>query len=229
MTIAPTPIYAAADVQLYCGDSRIIVPMLRLDPAGVVIVADPPYGWGHRHSGKGKATRPGGSVRRHATTIVGDDEPFDPQWMTDTYRNVLLWGANHYRRRLPEGGRFLVWDKIGTMAVRNSFSDVEYAWHSLGRAARKFTWEWMGCACRKTGESNGKRWHPNTKPIALMAWSIEQTKPRPGQVIIDPYCGAGPTLLAARRLGLPAIGIEIDRQHCATAVERLQRAATTAA
>lgn len=43
----------------------------------------------------------------------------------------------------------------------------------------------------------------------------------PGQTVVDPFMGAGTTLLAAQAQGRHAIGCDIDAQHVATSRERL--------
>jgi DNA modification methylase len=70
----------------------------------------------------------------------------------------------------------------------------------------------------------GNRLHPTEKPVsALMpligAFSHE------GSLVLDPFCGSGSTLVAARQLRRHFIGIELDSQYPAIASQRLQRAA----
>ncbi len=44
---------------------------------------------------------------------------------------------------------------------------------------------------------------------------------RPGDTVLDPFCGSGTTLLVARRLGRRCVGIDIKRGYCEMALRRL--------
>jgi hypothetical protein len=66
--------------------------------------------------------------------------------------------------------------------------------------------------------------HPCPKPTALMAELVTQFTD-PGEVILDPFAGSGTTLLAAKRLGRRAIGIEVSEQYAEVAATRLQQGA----
>src|SRR5215469_3549214 len=68
---------------------------------------------------------------------------------------------------------------------------------------------------------SGNRLHPTQKPVQPLKELIAAfTKPR--QVVLDPFCGSGSTLAAARDLDRRFIGIELDLAHHRTASERLR-------
>jgi site-specific DNA-methyltransferase (adenine-specific) len=206
--------------ELWLGDCREILPTLgRVD----AVVTDPPYGIGHQHTGTSSRGNYRGPVDRirNNEAVTGDGVPFDPSFLLD-FDNVLMWGADHYRWRLPEHGRFLAWNKIGAVESYDTFSDVEFAWHSQGRASRIFTFEWKGLMCRKVGENNGIREHPTQKPIALMRWCIEQVGD--AATILDPFMGSGTTGVACVKLGRKFIGIEIEPKYFDIACRRIEEA-----
>lgn len=62
--------------------------------------------------------------------------------------------------------------------------------------------------------------HPSPKPPELIG-RLLRVATGPGDEVLDPYMGAGPTLLAARTLGRKATGIEGVRDHCDTTIARL--------
>lgn len=70
-------------------------------------------------------------------------------------------------------------------------------------------------------DSNDHGKHPTQKPIALMEALIKLTT-QEGQVVFDPFCGSGSTLVAAKKLNRNYIGIELSEEYCKTARERLE-------
>lgn len=70
----------------------------------------------------------------------------------------------------------------------------------------------------------GNRLHPTQKPVAILTPLIEAFS-APGAVVLDPFCGSGSTLVAARSAERRFIGIELDAAHHQTARNRLRQAA----
>jgi DNA modification methylase len=67
---------------------------------------------------------------------------------------------------------------------------------------------------------SGNRLHPTQKPLCVLTPLI-QCFSRPGDVVLDPFCGSGSTLLAAKLQGRRFIGIELDRHYSTIARHRL--------
>ena len=66
-----------------------------------------------------------------------------------------------------------------------------------------------------------RRRHPGEKPVALLSHLIASYCP-PGGLVLDPLAGTGSTLLAARRAGCHALGVEVDEPAWRVAVRRLE-------
>lgn len=201
---------------LYLGDCRDILPTL----SGVgACVTDPPYGIGHKHSGKGKGIHSMGTARTSARSVVGDNKPFDPAHLLG-YPRVLLFGADHFACRLPHVGMFHVWDKDPKAAMQwDSFSDAEMFWTNWSGKRQVIRHLWKGLCQAGQGE---RRFHPTQKPVAVMKRCVEMAKPK--GPVLDPYMGAGTTGVAAVQCGFDFIGIEIERDHFEKSCERIEQA-----
>lgn len=197
------------NAELYLGDCLDILPTL---PKVDAVITDPPYGIAYKHGG-----RFGGKLRgTDGMAIIGDDKPFDPSpWLQF---ECLFWGAEHFKSRLPDGGRWLVWNKRRPGVVRDQ-GDVENAWHSLRGVTRIFHHVWDGI---DMGSERGmERIHSNQKPIALMEWRLTFTD---AKTILDPYMGSGTTGIACHRANRAFIGIEADPGHFSSACRRIEDA-----
>ncbi|MFZ5734386.1 MAG: DNA methyltransferase [Pseudomonadota bacterium] len=68
----------------------------------------------------------------------------------------------------------------------------------------------------------GNRLHPTQKPEMMLRPFIDTYCSKAG-VVLDPFCGSGSTLVAAKQCGRDYIGIELDSSHHRTASLRLRR------
>ena len=202
------PYYETELGKLYHGDCLEIMP--ELEPVDLVLT-DPPYGINYKHGG--------GNYRNAPTVIsavIGDDKPFDPSFLP---RPMIVWGANHYHHRLPEGGRWFIWDKREGIIPPRDQADCEIAWCSQGGVDRLFNHYWDGF--NRKSERKIPRQHPTQKPVALMAWCINQaSNPKS---ILDPFIGSGTTTIACERLKRRWIGIEISEEYCEISARRIER------
>ena len=62
--------------------------------------------------------------------------------------------------------------------------------------------------------------HPAPRRLEHLTWLITKFV---GERVLDPFVGTATTLEAAKLLGVPAIGIEIEPKYCEIAVKRLRQ------
>ena len=85
-----------------------------------------------------------------------------------------------------------------------------------GSAARFFY-----CAKADASERRNSK-HPTVKPLALMRYLCRLVCP-PDGIVLDPFCGSGTTLEAARLEAFQAIGCELNPEYIADCKERLKQ------
>src|SRR3984957_4273607 len=121
------------------------------------------------------------------------------------------------------------WDRSiahGTNSCSSSAGDATHVNNvQLGRHGRNRTnvWNYPGMnSFARRGRTRGLDMHPTVKPIAMVSDAILDVTQR-GDIVLDPFCGSGTTILAAERTGRRAHAIELDPGYVDTAVERWQR------
>jgi DNA modification methylase len=239
------PYYEHAGITIYHGDCLEVLDTLdHLQPdAGPfvdAIVMDPPYASGART----EASRPAsGSMLRGAKWAA---RPIENDQMTTAgfvwlMREVLL----RCRDRMVEGGSVLsfidwrqwpnlvgaaestnlrvqgmvVWDKA-SMGLGNGFRVqhelIMHAAHGTPRVADRG----VPNVLRFARDDNAD--HPSPKPVPLIERLLEVVT-HMGDAVLDPFMGAGATLVAAKNLGRRALGIEIEERYCEIAARRLSQ------
>jgi DNA modification methylase len=215
-----TPYYESGGITIYHGDAVQVMPFLH--PVDLLLT-DPPYGiQAATNTGRGNKKHGKAATFSTAYDAAGwDDKPIEP-WMIEMARSKANWqiifGGNYYA--LPETSCWLVWDKDNGA---NDYADCELAWTNLRKAVRRLKWRWAGMLQEHGGIHKEVRWHPTQKPVEVMKWAMSHA-PEGTKTILDPFMGSGTTLVAAKELGLQAIGIEREERYCEAAVKRLAQA-----
>ena len=203
-----TPPVVIGNATLYLGDCRDILPTL---PKVDAVITDPPYGLGDKWQG-------GGGKGKSSWAF----DPSEAQgWDGETVNEVLdlpslapevvVWGGNYYA--LPPRRCWLIWDKKQSDTFTTG--QAEMAWTNLDRPIRVFRF----AQCEQASE--GEKYHPTQKPLALMAWCLKWVK---GQNILDPFMGSGTTGVACLPAGRSFIGIEREPKYFDIACRRIEDA-----
>jgi DNA modification methylase len=95
---------------------------------------------------------------------------------------------------------------------------------ALGRHGRNRTnvWDYVSQNTLSGTSKSKLSLHPTVKPVAMIADAIRDCSNR-GSLILDPFGGAGTTLIAAERTGRRACLIELDPVYVDVTIERWQR------
>jgi DNA modification methylase len=108
---------------------------------------------------------------------------------------------------------------------KNGGDDVQHINNvQLGKFGRSRTtlWTYAGVNCFGRNRSEDLASHPTVKPWAMVADAIKDST-RHGELVLDPFCGSGTTIIAAQKCGRIAFGIEIDPDYVDVAIRRWQK------
>lgn len=238
------PYYEESGIVIYHGDCRDILP--QLGPVDHVIT-DPPYEEeAHTKARRVQRGAERGTARARSEMRV-ETLPFPP--MSDSDRGLVSreigrlvkrWAlvfcqaeaAHKWESSLLVAGldkrRWCVWVKPdGQPQFSGDRPGMGYetivACHTFGKS-RWHGGGTLGVFNIAKGEGVGPQPHPTTKPERLMEQLVSLFTD-PGETILDPFMGSGTTLVAAKRLGRKAIGIELEEKYCEIAAKRLSQGA----
>jgi site-specific DNA-methyltransferase (adenine-specific) len=228
---------------LYLGDCRDVLPTLGTVDA---LITDPPYSSGGQFRGDRMASTPvkyqnSGTVKLHPD-FTGDNRDqrsfcaWASLWLDETRRIAspgALFAVFTDWRQLPtmtdavQAGGWVwrgigVWDKgLGCRPVLGRFRPQAefFVWGSNG--PREIAGPCIP-GVYSVSMPGSRKQHMTEKPVEMLA----QFMPIAGDVVLDPFMGAGSTGIAAVQSGRRFIGIEIDPRYFEIACRRIEAAQT---
>lgn len=232
--IPETPITKQGDVwllgkhRLVCGDSTLpeTYKVLMEGKKANLVVTDPPYGVSYQGAA--------GSIQ--------NDSLADEEFMTFLLKAFKNMEANltddgsiyvfhadtkgHiFRKAFLDAGFYLSgvcqWVKQSLVLGRSPYQwqhePVLYGWKKKGKhkwyAGRKETTVW------KFDRPTKSELHPTTKPVALVAYPIQNSS-LTNSIVLEPFGGSGSTLIACEQTDRICFAIELDEKYADVIVKR---------
>jgi hypothetical protein len=223
------PYYQDSAVTIYHGDGMVIAPMVATSDCA--IVTDPPFGFGfyaHDIAPCHKFFR--WAMRNCAALAVfgypenlcalcgqiGQPDEWVTWWPTNLFgRSRLLMRTS---QAIAVFGKNLSADKITEPRSENPLGRAVAITRGNDPDNKRAGDVWRDFSPCSGARKTARQQHPNEKPTTLMRKLILLCN---CATVIDPFCGSGSTLVAARELGLKSVGVEINKEHVETCKRRL--------
>ena len=224
------PYYEEKDIIIYNGDCLEIINELKkeLNFNNIVFVSDPPFNIGYHYN-------------KYKDKLSEDEYYIWLEKIFGNYKKVII----HYPEQLykfsfqigefPEKVVSWVYNSntakqhrdIVFFGIKPDFTKVGQPYKNPndkriakriaeGKMARLYDW-WE---INQVKNVSKKHSHPCVMPEKVMT-NIIGLLPE-NLLIVDPFMGSGTTLLAAKKLGRKAIGIEISEEYCKIAYDILK-------
>lgn len=217
--------------KLMCGDatSEDVLKRLMGGDKADMYLTDPPYNVAYEGKTEDKLTIQNDSM---------EDSAFY-QFLVDSFvvaDSVMNEGAAFYVWHADsEGYNFrgacravewelrecLIWNKntmvLGRQDYQWKHEPCLYGWK--GGAAHNWYSDRKQTTVIDMNKPNRNAEHPTMKPVQLFAYLMENSS-KPGDIILDSFCGSGTTLIACEQMGRVARVLELDPKYCDVIVER---------
>jgi site-specific DNA-methyltransferase (adenine-specific) len=222
------PYFSFRGIEIYNAAADDVLPSIA--PGSIdLLLTDPPYGISYRSSAK---------MRPVPTRIQNDDNlnalrgalPLIDAAMKPN-RHAYIFAAPS---KIGEATaaielywrikNVIVWDKGNAGSKGDLEAGYATNWEALiyankgrrplagPRPRAIFRYDWQG---------SRDPVHPTIKPVEIFRGIITRSSAI-GELLLDPFCGTGPALIAAAELGRGAIGVELEERYCEVAAKRIE-------
>jgi DNA modification methylase len=231
----PGDLWVLGEHRLLCGDATVLADVERVLDGQLadMTFTDPPYNVDYANTPKDK-------LRGKHRPILNDDlgSGFEA-FLLDACTNILsvTKGAVYVcmssselhtlqRAFTAAGGKwstFVIWAKhtftLGRADYQRQYEPILYGWPE----GHDRYW----CGARDQGDvwfidkPARNDLHPTMKPVALVERAIRNSS-KSRDMVLDPFGGAGSTLIACEKTGRQARLMELDPKYCDVIVQRWQ-------
>lgn len=214
-----------------------LVRMLDKGSAGAIIT-DPPFFISTTRDGGGEFSDPWS----HASSLEEAIQEVRPV-VEGAFDSLRAGGALVV---MSQGIATTVWDSVARTSGFNWMAEIAVLWNTgkprnlnFGSLHTHVNWyskpgakHTFNSGDRRSIYSNvlvvkkvplADRSHPSEKPVGLTNFLVSLLT-RPEDLIVDPFCGSGSTLVSAEQCGRNWIGSDLDPQYCVNAEKRAQNA-----
>lgn len=218
-------LFEIGEHRLLCGDSTdsdSVAKLMNGEKAELVFT-DPPYGNGS----SGKYGRGQLGVR----TILNDEtfecvNDFFNLRICDAYVFFLQWRTFKEAIQTLENNdltlkTIAVWDKKN--AGLNGAGGMSEQWEAI-IVAGNIKYSRFGGNVFSISREQKKRIdspHPHQKPIELLSDLLEYFQDY--NLLVDPFCGSGSTMVASHQLKRKCYGMELDPKYCQVIIDRMKK------
>jgi site-specific DNA-methyltransferase (adenine-specific) len=225
------PYYVDDAVTIYHGRAEEVLPQLGTETVGLVVTS-PPYNLGDMEGGLANLA---GGYESYADQLPhGDYVRWQRDILTECWRVITNEGAIFYNHkpRIRDGilwtplelnpglplRQIIIWARTIGVNWSETFFMPMHEWVMLfAKPGFRFS---------KSVSHHGDVWrmppepdrsHPAPFPVGLPSRAIQTATL---STVLDPFMGSGTTLVAAKSLNRPSIGIEIEERYCEIAARR---------
>lgn len=210
------PYYQDNFVTIYNGDSRGVIPQIFKDETSVVVITDPV--WPNCPIGLLRGSEDPALLFRDTIKLM--------PWLL---RLVVILRSDsdpRFLKSIPEKFPFfkiqiLSYVMPGYIGRKLGGDEIAYCFGSPipSRPGARVIPTYAP-KVQPTGRPNVG--HPCSRSLTHMKWLVQWWSV-PGDLILDPFCGSGTTLRAAKSAGVRSIGIEIEEKYCEIAAKRMSQ------
>jgi DNA modification methylase len=223
-------LFTLGDHRILCGDCTKPEDVARLTAGAIadIIWTDPPYGVNYVGKTKSAMKIDNDEINPAQTrALVADSMKLAPLKPGGVFYIAAPSGYEEFlfRQGLEEAGlrlhQVIAWVKDRFVMGRSDYhwrhESILYGWkegvahYFIADRTQDTVWE--------IPRPSASEDHPTQKPIELVTRALVNSS-HPGEIVYDPFCGSGTTIIAAESLGRRCLAMELDPVYVRVAIDR---------